>query len=353
MGLIGEAVHEGGCALFESVHDARSDEDCAEGRVTAGDSLSSEDDVGLEIPVLAGERLSRAAHAGHDFIGDEKDAVAAADFGDAGGVAVDGGGGAKRCADYGFEEESGNRRGIVFAEKNIEVIGAGQIAFGIGFAERAVIAEARSDMAPLGDHGRVGSAATDVAADAHGAEGAAVVALLAGDDAVTGRLFGLEKVLARELDGGFRGLRAAGGEVDAASILEIARGDDEDSGGEFFRGFRVELRGVGEGEAARLFGHGAADFADTVADADDGGLAGGVEVAAAVGGDDPAAFAADGDGIILAKITGKKRGRMDGGAHSKIVAEATEQRVEARRWSESQVGRGWRGGGILFRGLGG
>jgi len=78
---------------------------------------------------------------------------------------------------------------------------------------------------------------------------------------------------------------------------------------------------VGESDATRLLGHGAADFGDAVADADDRGLAGGVEVAAAVGGGDPAAFAADGDGIVFAKIAGKKRGGVAGGAHWKIVAE--------------------------------
>jgi len=180
-----------------------------------------------------------------------------------------------------------------------------------------------------------------------------VVALLARDDAITRRLFGFEKILAREFDGGFGGFGAAGGKVDAAAILEIARGDGEDAGSKFFGGFGVELRGVGEGDAIGLLGHSAADFANTVTDADDGGLAGGVEVAAAVGGNDPAAFAANGDGIIFAKIAGKKRRGADGGAHSKIVAEAAERRVEARSGRESQVGRERRGGGILFRGFGG
>jgi len=87
---------------------------------------------------------------------------------------------------------------------------------------------------PLGDHGRIGCAAADVAADGHGAEGAAVVALLAGNDAVTRGLFGFEKILARELEGGFGGFGAAGGEVDAAAVLKIGRGDAEDAGGKFF-----------------------------------------------------------------------------------------------------------------------
>lgn len=115
----------------------------------------------------------------------------------------------------------------------------------------------------------------------------------------------------------------------------------------------MELRGVGEGDAIRLLGHSAADFGNAVADADDGGLAGGVEVAAAIGGDDPAAFTANGDRIVFAKIAGKKRGGVDGGAHWKIVAEAAGRIVGAQRGRAGQVGRERRGGGILFRGLGG
>ena len=135
--------------------------------------------------------------------------------------------------------------------------------------------------------------------------------------------------------------------------MKIARGDGEDAGGEFFGGLGMKLRGVGKGDAIRLLGHGATDFGDAVADADDGGLAGGVEVAATVGGGDPAAFAANGDGIILAKIAGKKGGGVDSGAHWKIVAEGVGRIVGARTGSESDVGRERRGGGILFRGLGG
>ena len=127
--------------------------------------------------------------------------------------------------------------------------------------------------------------------------------------------------------GGFGGFGSAGGEIDAPAVLKIARGDGEDAGGKFFGRFGMELRGVGKGDATRLLGHGAADFGDAVADADDGGLAGGVEVAAASGIDDPAALAADGDRIIFAKIAGKKRGRVDGGAHSKIVAERVNRRL--------------------------
>ena len=125
MRLIGEAVHEGGGAFFEGVDDAGSDEDRAERGVAAGDSLPSEDDIGFEIPVLAGEGFSCAAHAGHDFVGNQQNAVAAADFGDTGGVAVDGGSSSESGADYGFEDEGGDGRGVVGLEKDLEVIGTG------------------------------------------------------------------------------------------------------------------------------------------------------------------------------------------------------------------------------------
>jgi hypothetical protein len=61
--------------------------------VTTGDSLSGENDVGFEIPVGTGKGLAGTAHASHDFIGNEQDAVLAADFGDASGVTIDGGSG--------------------------------------------------------------------------------------------------------------------------------------------------------------------------------------------------------------------------------------------------------------------
>jgi hypothetical protein len=44
---------------------------------------------------------------------------------------------------------------------------------------------------------------------------------------------------------------------------------------------------------------------DSVADADDRGLARSVEIAAAIGADDPGAFAADGGGKVFVKVAGE------------------------------------------------
>jgi hypothetical protein len=69
MRLIGEAVLEGAGTALECPNHARRHEDSAQRRITAGDSLPYENDIGLNVPVLNRERLSGAAHAAHDFIG--------------------------------------------------------------------------------------------------------------------------------------------------------------------------------------------------------------------------------------------------------------------------------------------
>lgn len=68
----------------------------------------------------------------------------------------------------------------------------------------------------------------------------------------------------------------------------------------------MELRGMRESDLRGLLGHGAANFWNAVADADDGGLAGGVKKTAAIRGNDPAALAADGDRKRLFEIAGEK-----------------------------------------------
>src|SRR6266852_7823095 len=107
-------------------------------------------------------------------------------------------------------------------------------------------------------------------------------------------------ILADELDGRFRGFGAAGGEVNAAASAKIWRGQLEKPRGEFFSRGGMKLRGVRECDLGGLLRHGAANLRDAVANADDGGLAGGIEEAGSVRGDEPRAFAAKDDGKGLA-----------------------------------------------------
>ena len=95
MRLIGKAVLESAGAALESFDNARRNKNGAERRVAAGNSLPHQDDVGLNIPMLNGERFSGAAHAGHDFIGNQQDFIFAADFRDARDVTIGGHGSAE------------------------------------------------------------------------------------------------------------------------------------------------------------------------------------------------------------------------------------------------------------------
>src|SRR6266513_2640414 len=67
MRLISEAVHEGARAPFECRDDARGNENRAERRVTAGHSLTHQNNVRFDAPMLDSERLSGAAHSGKPF----------------------------------------------------------------------------------------------------------------------------------------------------------------------------------------------------------------------------------------------------------------------------------------------
>ncbi len=88
-------------------------------------------------------------------------------------------------------------------------------------------------------------------------------------------------------------------------MLEIARRDRQDARGESFGRLRVELRSVRKGDSIGLLGHGTANFGHTVANTNNGGLAGSVKITTTVGINNPTAFTADSDGILFAEIARK------------------------------------------------
>jgi hypothetical protein len=91
----------------------------------------------------------------------------------------------------------------------IKIIRAGYTAVWKTLVERAVVAEAGCDVSPFGEERLIGSAASDVAADHHRAEGTAVITLTSRNDAIARGLPAFEMKLPGELDGGFRGFRSA------------------------------------------------------------------------------------------------------------------------------------------------
>ena len=84
-------------------------------------------------------------------------------------------------------------------------------------------------MSPFGKERLIRGAASDVAADGHGAEGAAVVTLTARDDAIATRLATFEMKLSGELNGGFRTFRTAQSEIDASAVAKVWRGESEEA----------------------------------------------------------------------------------------------------------------------------
>lgn len=182
---------------------------------------------------MDGEVFTGTAHAGHDFVGDEEDSAIATDFCNALCVALGGRGRAECGSDDGFENECGNGGRVVCREEGFKIFGAGDFAVGESLVKGTAIAEAWRDVTPLGEKRLIRGPAGDVAADGHGSEGASVVTLTAGDDAEFLRGAGFEMKLAGELDGGFRGFGAAGGEIDTTAG-EIGRSEGKEAGGKFF-----------------------------------------------------------------------------------------------------------------------
>jgi len=134
MGLVGMAVGE--VVFLEVVGDLLGSGAEAEGDVGGGDALGGDEDVGSDAPVIDGEPLAGSSPAGHDFVGDEEDAVPVADFADAGEVF----GGRDEDAvgaDDGFEDDGGDV-GLV-ADHVLDVVGTGDVAGGVGVLDGAVV----------------------------------------------------------------------------------------------------------------------------------------------------------------------------------------------------------------------
>src|SRR5580704_2841636 len=127
-------------------------------------------------------------------------------------------------------------------------------------------------MAPLGEQRPIRRSARDVAADGHRAKCAAVITLAARKNEVTSRLSFFNMKLARELDSRFRRFEATRREVNAAAISKIWRSHREQPSRKLFRWRRMKLRSVCERNFRGLLSHCTADFGNSMADIDHGGL---------------------------------------------------------------------------------
>src|SRR5713101_7311419 len=264
-------------ATFERFDYAPGNQDGAEGRVTAGNSLPRKNNVRLGAPVFNSKGFSRAAHSRHNFVGDEKNAVFAADFRDASGVTFWRHSSTESCTDNRLKDECCGRVGVSGAEKVVQIVSASKMTLRKSFLERAVIAKTRRDMAPFWEQRLIRGAPSDISAERHRAERAAVITLAARDHAKARGLAFFEMVLANKLDRGFGAFRSPRSKIDATAVTKIARGELKKASSECLRGRGMKLRGMRESNLRRLLGHCTANFGDAVADPRDSSLAGSVQ----------------------------------------------------------------------------
>ena len=108
-----------------------------------------------------GEIAAGTAHPGHDFVGDEQHAVAAADFGDAFQVSRWGDDCAERRAAHRLENE-GSRFAVCVLDGAFEFGGVllAAVVTAVGAIESAAVAVGHADVRELADHGQIHFAAT-------------------------------------------------------------------------------------------------------------------------------------------------------------------------------------------------
>lgn len=162
MSAISEAVEQGAGAAFDGGGDASGDDDGTERSVAAGEAFASENDVGLDAPMIDGKIFAGATDAGHHFVGDEENVVLAANVGDAGQVF----GRRRGSTESGSRNWLDKKRGDFFRADGgdllCEIVGAGDPAFRIMRIERTAIAVAGNDMAPILQERKERSTALDV-----------------------------------------------------------------------------------------------------------------------------------------------------------------------------------------------
>ena len=276
MRLVGVAVRE--VVVLEVVGDLGCGGAEAERNIGRGDALGGDEDVGLHVPVIDGEPLAGAAPAGHHFVGDQQHAVAIADFAQAREVL-----GRRNEDAVGADDRLDDDGGHIalVADHVLDVVGAGDVAGGIGVLDGAVVAVGLRRKDDAGAFAaRLHGPAARIAGGRDGARGRAVIGAVARDD------LGLAGVHAGDFEGRFVGLGAAGGEEEFVQSL-----------GQHFEQLRAEagagrggVAGRDIGKLARLLGDGLDDARILVAEVDAHQLRAEIEIALARAVSEPAAF---------------------------------------------------------------
>src|SRR5579864_3299437 len=235
MVLIGKAVLKRAGTAFKSFYYPWSYNHATKRRISAGRTFAECDHVRHNIPVIDSEGCAGASHAGHYFIGDEQHVMVAADISNALNVAIGRHRRAQSRADDRFKNKCRDGLLAVVAQKGLQLLGASKLAFRKTQSQWTMPAKAWINVSPLRQQRLVGRATGHVSAHGHGAQRASVITLPTADHAKTLWPAALNKILARQLEGGFIGFRSAGTEIDAPSAAYSFRSHSKKPRRKLFR----------------------------------------------------------------------------------------------------------------------
>ncbi len=196
-------------------------------------------------------------------------------------------------ADYGFGDEGDHALGADLDDLVLERLSRPRRIVSVALARAAqAVGIAGVDMVSLDEKRLELRAPPGISSGGERSQGVAVIALTPGDDATALRLADLDKILARHLERRFDRLRTAADEID---VIEPGRRVLDQPVGEALCRVGGEKGGMRVSQPVQLIVQRSQDIRMAVAKARDGGPAGSVEIALAVGVDDLDAGAGDGD----------------------------------------------------------
>jgi len=156
MRVVREAVQECAGAGGDRVDDSLARDDCAERRVSAGESFGGDQNIWADTIMFHREVAAGAAHAGHNFVGDQQHAVTAADSGNRLQISGRRNHRAERGSADRFEDERG---GLAVARFDGAFEFGGVLLSAVAAAvcaiEIATIAVGHADVRELADHGQI------------------------------------------------------------------------------------------------------------------------------------------------------------------------------------------------------
>jgi hypothetical protein len=246
--------------------------------------LRRNEDVRPDSPVVDPEPAPGPAEPRHHLVGDEQDAVAAADLGDQRPVVVGRDDGRERGPDDRLGDERRDRARLRGLDRPLELRRQlGGVAEGVTLRFAGAVRVGGGEVAEPSEPRLVGASKRAPPRQVQGAQGVAVIAPPAGENDPAVGLAPGEVVRADELQGRLDRLRPAANRVDRRAV---EREDLPDLAGVGLDGLGREGRAVGVRQAARLAGKDVGDRPAAVSDVHDDGAARSVEVLTTVRVDD-------------------------------------------------------------------